>query len=150
KSNVDEALDALGQIHLHHTQIFETIHMRKLILLIACVATFQVASQSDATAAGPRAWTQVWSQNFAMDRPWHGGYYHQSWGQPLAVVVPPNSHMQTSYSWGVSQNLSHPIHHQFGRSAPGMGAAPTGAFRPTPAWPSHTDQFGYYYIRSPW
>ena len=124
--------------------------MRKLILLLACVATFQVATHQEAQAGGPHAYTQVWSYNFAMDRPWHGGYYHQSWGQPLAVVVPPTSTMQQSYSWGVGQNLTHPIHHQYGRSAQATRAAAPGTFRPTPPWPSHTDQFGYYYIRAPW
>lgn len=124
--------------------------MRKLLLLVACLATFQVTAPQDARASDPYAITQVWAHNFAMDRPWHGGYYNQNWGQPLAVVVPPTAHMQQSYSWGVGQNLMYPIHHQYGRSAPGMGAAARGTFRPTPPWPSHTDQFGYYYIRAPW
>lgn len=124
--------------------------MRKLLFLVACVATIQFGMPNDADAGDPYAVTQVWSHNFAMDRPWHGGYYHQSWGQPLAVVVPPTAHMQQSYAWGVSQNLMYPIHHQYGRSAPATGAGARGAFKPTPAWPSHTDQFGYGYIRGPW
>lgn len=101
-------------------------------------------------AGDPYAVTQVWAHNFSMDRPWHGGYYQQNYGQPLAVVVPPTAHMQQSYGWGVGQNLMYPIHHQYGRSAPALGAGARGMFRPTPPWPSHTDQFGYYYIRSPW
>jgi hypothetical protein len=124
--------------------------MRKLLFIVACMAVCSVATQQDASASDPMAKRQVWSHNFAMDRPWHGGYYQQNWGQPVAVVVPPTAHMQTSYSWGVGQNLMYPIHHQFGRNASQPGAAPRGAFRPTPHWPSHTDQFGYYYIRSPW
>ncbi|OYP31685.1 hypothetical protein [Rhodopirellula sp. MGV] len=124
--------------------------MRKLLLLLACVATFSVATSDDASAVGRKSMTQRWSHNFAMDRPWHGGYYQQNYNQPLAVVVPPTAHMRTNYAWGVSQNTMYPIHHQFGRSAPGIGAAPAGQLRPTPAWPSHTDQFGYYYIRAPW
>ena len=124
--------------------------MRKLLLLVAGMAIISTASQQDAVASDPMAKRQVWSHNFAMDRSWHGGYYQQGYGQPVAVVVPPTAHMQNSYSWGVSQNLMYPIYHQFGRSAPGSGAAPRGSFRPTPHWPSHTDQFGYYYIRSPW
>jgi hypothetical protein len=124
--------------------------MRKFLILVACVAAFSVDGDRQAEATDPFAVTQVWSHNFAMDRPWHGRYYHQSYGQPLAVVVPPTAHMQQSYSWGVSQNLMYPIHHQYGRSAPGQGAAPRGSFLPTPHWPSHTDQFGYHYIRSPW
>lgn len=124
--------------------------MRKLLLILACVATISTATDQNATATDPMAKRQVWSHNFAMDRPWHGGYYNQNYGQPLAVVVPPTAHMSNSYSWGVSQNLMYPIHHQFGRSAPGRGAAARGAFRPTPPWPSNTDQFGYHYIRAPW
>ncbi|MCC9603839.1 hypothetical protein LOC67_25085 [Stieleria sp. JC731] len=125
--------------------------MRKLLLILACVATVSVATNDSASAAGPGGLiTQAWAHNFAMDRPWHGGYYNQTYGQPVALVVPPTAHMRTNFSWGVSQNHMYPIHHQFGRSAPGQGAAAAGAFRPTPHWPSHTDQFGYYYVRAPW
>ncbi len=124
--------------------------MRSMLMILACVATIQVATPDCADAEGPRGMTQRWSKNFAQDRPWHGGYYQQNWGHPLAVVVPPTAHMSNSYSWGVSQNLMHPIHHQYGRNAPGQGAGARGQFRPTPPWPSHTDQFGYYYIRAPW
>lgn len=73
------------------------------------------------------------------------------WGQPTALVTPPTAHMRQTYSWGVSQNLMYPIHHQFGRSVNSPGAASKGAFRKTPwPWPSNTDQFGYYYVRGPW
>ena len=124
--------------------------MRKLLLAVAMIATFSTCSDRQAVAGDPGGMTQVWAHNFAMDRPWHGAYYAQRWGQPTAVVVPPTAHMRTNYSWGVSQNLMYPIHHQFGRSATSPGAAARGSFLPTPPWPSHTDQFGYYYIRSPW
>lgn len=124
--------------------------MRKLLLIVAGMAVYFTATQQDARASDPMGKRQVWAHNFAMDRPWHGGYYQQNYGQPLAVVVPPTAHMSNTYSWGVGQNLSYPIHHQFGRSASSPGAAQRGAFRPTPAWPSNTDQFGYYYIRAPW
>lgn len=124
--------------------------MRTLLILAATLATFQVTDSSVATAGDPLAMTQVWSRNFAQDRPWHGGYQQQNYGSPVAVVVPPTAHMRNSYSWGVSQNLMYPIHHQFGRNASGPGFGGQGGFRHTPPWPSHTDQFGYYYIRSPW
>ena len=120
--------------------------MRTLFVLVACLATIPIASQSDATAAGPG----LFQKSTPVSHPWHGGYYHQSWGQPLAVVVPPTANVRQSYSWGVGQNLMYPINSQYGRNAPGNGAGPRGAFRPTPPWPSHTDQFGYYYIRAPW
>tara|TARA_R110002049_G_scaffold4601_5_gene32318 strand:- start:448029 stop:448406 length:378 start_codon:yes stop_codon:yes gene_type:complete len=125
--------------------------MTRHILLAAGLLTAAfVSTGTEAKAGDPYAMTQVWAHNFSMDRPWHGGYYAQSYGQPTAVVVPPTAHMRQSYSWGVSQNLMYPIHHQFGRSANSPGAAPGGRFRATPPWPSHTDQFGYYYVRSPW
>ncbi|MEO1528379.1 MAG: hypothetical protein AAFX06_23400 [Planctomycetota bacterium] len=124
--------------------------MRTLLLVAALAVAFSTQSQSTANASDPLGRAQVWAHNFSMNRPWHGRYYNQSYGQPLAVVVPPNVSMQQSYSWGVSQNLMRPIYHQYGRSAPAMGAAPRGSFYPTPHWPSHTDQFGYYYIRAPW
>ncbi len=124
--------------------------IRRIILAAAILASFSAVSQVTVSAGDPYAMAQVWAYNFAMDRPWHGGYYHQMYGQPLALVVPPTAHMRQTLSWGVSQNLMYPIHHQFGRSANSPGAAPQGGFRPTPNWPSHTDQFGVYYVRGPW
>lgn len=125
--------------------------MLRRILLSACLVVVAAsANVQDATAGDPYGMTHIWNHNFAMDRPWHGGYYQQNYGQPLAVVVPPTAAMRQTYSWGVSQNLMYPIHHQYGRNASVPGAAPRGTFRPTPPWPSHTDQFGYYYIRGPW
>ena len=123
---------------------------RKILIAIGLLTASFVCGDNTARAGDPYAMTQVWAHNFAMDRPWHGGYYAQMYGQPTAVVVPPTAHMRQTYSWGVSQNLMYPIHHQFGRSANSPGAAPGGTFRATPPWPSHTDQFGYYYVRGPW
>ncbi len=48
-----------------------------------------------------------------MNRPWHGHYYHQMYGQPLALVVPPTASMRQTFSWGVSQNLMYPLYHQY-------------------------------------
>ncbi|QDV71031.1 hypothetical protein Poly24_47640 [Rosistilla carotiformis] len=94
--------------------------------------------------------TNVQAMNFAATRPWHSHYQYSNWGAPVAMVVPPTAHMQTNYSWGVSQNLMYPIHHQFNRNMPQPMGVPYGQFRPTPHWPSHTDQFGVHYIRGPW
>jgi hypothetical protein len=124
--------------------------IRRTLLAASLLAALAATSGSDASAGDPYAMTQVWSHNFAMDRPWHGNYYHQMYGQPLALVVPPLAHMRQTLSWGVSQNLMYPIHHQFGRSANSPGVAPAGSFYATPPWPSHTDQFGVYYVRGPW
>lgn len=124
--------------------------LRKCILAAGLIAAASATSGREASATDPYAVTHLWNQNFAMDRPWHGPYYHIGYGQPLALVVPPTAHMRQTLSWGVSQNKMYPIHHQFGRSASSPGVLPPGSFLPTPAWPSHTDQFGVYYVRGPW
>jgi len=82
--------------------------------------------------------------------PWHGGYYHTAWGMPVALVVPPTASHQTHWGWGVGNTRITPICHQFQRNYPGPVQYDRGAFRPTPAWPSDTDQFGVYYVRGPW
>jgi len=124
--------------------------IRRILIACGALAALIATNQPTANAGDPYAMTQVWAHNFSMDRPWHGGYYNQVHGQPLALIVPPTAHMRQTLSWGVSQNLMYPVHHQFGRSANSPGAARRGSFRPTPNWPSHTDQFGVYYVRGPW
>jgi len=96
--------------------------------------------------------------NRAAAQSWHAGYYHTQWGVPLALVVPPTARMQTRYSWGVAQSTMSPIYQQFERPYPGgpMGIENStvgldgNPLQPTPRWPSHTDQFGVYYVRGPW
>jgi hypothetical protein len=87
---------------------------------------------------------------------WHGPWVHTQWGWPVALAVPPTAHMQTSWGWGVGNTQMKPIYHQFGPSAgnpwglmgpPGVVGGP---LLPTPYWPSHTDQFGVYYVRAPY
>ena len=124
--------------------------LRPLLFAAAAAAVLPVTDLSPVSAGDPYAVTDIWNRNFAADRPWHGPYYHIQYGQPTALVVPPTAHMRQTYSWGVSQNKMMPIHHQFGRNASSPGARPHGSFRPTPGWPSHTDQFGVYYVRGPW
>jgi len=92
-----------------------------------------------------------WNMYHAMQTPWNGPYYHTEWGRPLALVVPPTAAMQTRWGWGVGQTTATPIYHQFARPYPGpYEQDPNMQFSPTPWWPSHTDQFGVYYIRGPW
>ena len=124
--------------------------IRRIILATSVFATLLTVTGNHASAGDPLAAAQVWSHNFSMNRPWHGSYYHQMYGQPLALVVPPTVSMRQTYSWGVSQNLMYPVYHQFGRSANSPGAAAPGSFYGTPQWPSHTDQFGVYYVRGTW
>ena len=86
----------------------------------------------------------------AASRPWHGNYYHTMTGYPVPLVVPPTANMETRWGWGVGQSTMTPIYHRFQRPYPGEGAGMMGGFQPTPMHPSHTDQFGTYYIRGPW
>lgn len=93
----------------------------------------------------------------AMTQSWHAGYSHTGWGAPVAMVVPPTARMQTRMGWGVSQSTVTPIYHQFERPYPSAATAdgrampgPCLPLQPTPRWPSHTDQFGVYYVRAPW
>lgn len=79
---------------------------------------------------------------------WHGDYYHTAWGTPVALVVPPTAQYQTNWGWGVGNTRMSRIS-QFQRPWPGP-YAPGPGFRPTPNWPSDTDQFGVYYVRGPW
>lgn len=88
-------------------------------------------------------------------RSWHAGYYHTAWGQPVALMMPPTARMHTRWGWGVAQSTMHPLYHQYERPYPGPvagdgTAATTLPLLPTPRWPSHTDQFGVYYVRGPW
>jgi hypothetical protein len=82
--------------------------------------------------------------------PWHADYYHTAYGYPIGLVIPPTAHMQTKMGWGVSQSEMIPNYHQFFKRYPGEGFGVSRTFSPTPNWPSHTDQFGVYYIRGPW
>ncbi len=80
---------------------------------------------------------------------WHGHHYNSAWGAPVAVVTPPTVTMQTNWGWGVGNTRVARIRGQFGRDYPGRVSSNTG-FRPTPAWPSDTTQFGLYNVRGPW
>ncbi len=82
---------------------------------------------------------------------WHAGYQHPMYGRPLALVVPPVSHYQTIYSWGIGTTQMTPIYPQYG--GPGYGTPfgdASGQYLMPPYWPSDTRQFGVYYIRGPW
>jgi hypothetical protein len=81
---------------------------------------------------------------------WNGGYYHTSYGMPVALVIPPTAEYQTHWGWGVGNTRVTPNVPQFGRNWPGPAAYDARAFQPTPPWPSDTDQFGVYYVRGPW
>lgn len=120
---------------------------KKLLIALATLFVGAGLAVSTAEAGNPM---NAWAQRRAAAEPWHGNYYYLPYGHPTALVAPPRVHMRQTYSWGVSQNLNHPAVHQFGRTPTAPGALPPGSFLPTPHWPSHTDQFGVYYVRAPW
>lgn len=115
--------------------------------LLITVATLLVMTVGTAVSAQAQ---QLCGCRRAELYPWHGGYYHTSWGMPVALVVPPTAEAQTHWGWGVGNTRVTPIRHQFRRHWPGPGSYNRRAFRPTPRWPSDTDQSGAYYVRGPW
>lgn len=104
-------------------------------------------------ADGSDGWVQITPPpSYNPGYPWHGSYYHVQYGAPLALLVPPTATHHTEYGWGVGNSRITPIAHQFSREYPGPiaeGGSGWG-FRPLPAWPSDTTQFGVYYVRGPW
>jgi len=118
---------------------------RFLPLLIVALAVAFAAHGADAAGR-----LSAQAQYCAPSTPWHGGYYHTCYGMPVALVVPPTAELQTNWGWGVGNTRVTPIWHQFRRNYPGPAYYRDGAFRPTPAWPSDTNQFGVYYVRGPW
>lgn len=117
---------------------------RSLLVIVAVVALVVVGLANSAGALEP------WACWGAERYPWHGSYYHAAWGMPVALVVPPTAEYQTHWGWGVGNYRITPICHQFNRTWPGPGHYDRSTFRPTPPWPSDTDQFGVYYVRGPW
>ena len=81
---------------------------------------------------------------------WHGNYYSSAWGRPVALVVPPTADYATHWGWGVGNTRITPICAQFQPNCPGVEGYNGQGLRPTLPWPSHTDQFGVYYVRGPW
>ena len=126
------------------------ILIRKLALAAALFSLAFSFSAGQAQAGGKYARADRKALRYSAARPWHGDYAHTSWGTPIALVTPPNAKMITSMGWGVTATEINPLYHQFRRDYPGQLDATGGRYLPTPAWPSHTDQFGVYPVRGPW
>ena len=128
--------------------------MRRLLLLTV-LASLMAAGWADFASAGGRSpgarrsQTRIRSNGTPITN-WHQSYYHAASGMPLALVVPPTAELQTKWGWGVGGTEVVPIWPQFGRNYPGPNRYDPRLLRPTPSWPSHTDQFGVYYVRGPW
>jgi hypothetical protein len=128
----------------------ETPPMKKFLLIVSLATAMLLVAFQEARAVGPHKVANRWGERYARTMPWNGQYYYAPWGAPVSLVVPPVSNMQTSMGWGVTQTEMMPIYHQFARPYPGDGAGGGVGFLATPRWPSHTDQFGVYYVRGPW
>ncbi|HEX3997709.1 MAG TPA: hypothetical protein VHX65_04065 [Pirellulales bacterium] len=121
--------------------------MNKLLLSGLAAIGLALGLASHAAAATP--YPYIYWHSLRM--PWHTAYADETYGQPIALVVPPTVGLQAQYGWGVCGTRITPIYHQFARPYPGPGAGYVGrGFLPTPEWPSDTTQFGVYYIRGPW
>ncbi len=122
--------------------------MKRFLMLAAAAALLAAWGWTD--EAGATIKNRVAARQ-SQTYPWHGGYYDVAWGAPVALIVPPTAESQTHWGWGVGATRVTPIQHQFQRAYPGGPEGyGRGGFRPTPPWPSSTDQFGDYYIRGPW
>jgi hypothetical protein len=124
--------------------------MKRMLILTTAAALLTLGGWAHQATAGHGTLKGRVSYRQSQTYPWHGDYYDAAWGTPVAVVVPPTAEAQTHLGWGVGATRVTPIQHQFQRDYPGPGVYNRSRFRPTPAWPSNTDQFGDYYIRGPW
>jgi len=122
--------------------------MKYTFILAAATAIAWLGA--DAAQAGHGTIKGCVANRQSQQYPWHGDYYDAAWGMPVAVGTPPTAESQTHLGWGVGATRVTPIQHQFQRNYPGPGEYRRAWFRPTPAWPSNTDQLGDYYIRGPW
>lgn len=124
--------------------------MKRHVLLSVLLGAGAIVLMPVSSEAGQPKIADRWNLRHAMVRPWHGSYYHTEYAQPIALVVPPTATTYSTMSWGVAYSEARPIHHQFRRPYPGVVDSMGVQFLPTPHWPSHTDQFGVYYVRGPW
>jgi hypothetical protein len=124
--------------------------MKSILALTLAWLALSLVCPDPAQAVGYGSVKGRRAHNQAQTYSWHDSYYDAAWGMPVALVVPPRAENQIKYSWGVGSSRVVPIEHQFGRNYPGPGVYDRANFRPAPAWPSDTDQFGVYYVRGPW
>jgi hypothetical protein len=123
--------------------------MKRVLILAAAAALLACGWAGEAMAGKGTLKSRVAARQ-SQTYPWHGDYYDSAWGTPVAVLVPPTAENQVHWGWGVGATRVTPNQHQFQRDYPGPSQYNRSWFRPTPPWPSSTDQFGDYYIRGPW
>ncbi len=117
-----------------------------IILLLSCLVVLVAAMASSASAGGFLG--RLGGYRY-YDDSWNGDYYNSTWGMPTAMVVPPTARRQSHYGWGVGSTRVTRVSSQFHQGWPGPVTYERSMFRPTPRWPSDTDQFGVYYVRGP-
>jgi len=118
--------------------------MKRAFLSLAFAAMIAAGWSNEASA-------RIFGRANHGSEPWHGNYYDPQWaGVPHAMVVPPTVHRQIKYGWGASGTEVQRIRHQYsGVGGADIGVSGGGMFQPQPVQPTHTDQFGTYYIRGP-
>jgi len=126
---------------------FDTMRSSRLIIVVVLVLAGLFATEA-ALAWPGRSTCSCY--RYPDCYPWHGGYYYTAWGRPVPLVVPPTADYQTHWGWGAGNTRITPICPQFAPGWAGVVTADGVRFRPTPAWPSDTDQYGVYYVRGPW
>jgi hypothetical protein len=124
--------------------------MNRLLPGGALLAVAMVVGMTSDARAFTRRRADKHNQIVSQRMPWNGEYYHTASGYAVPLVVPPTARSSTEWSWGVAQSSVMPIYHQFRPGYPGDGIEAGSELNPTPPWPSHTRQFGVYYIRGPW
>lgn len=125
--------------------------MKKFIIGLTVIATALLLQLDSASADGPaRKMRRVFAPGQPVMTTWHGQYANPNYGQPLAIVVPPNANMMRSQGWGVCGSQMVPLYNQYGTAYPGTVTGSSTRFLSRPAAPSNTRQFGYYYVRGPW
>jgi hypothetical protein len=131
--------------------------MKKMLIAAALGVMALLATAGSAQAQCPNGDCGNGGGGWGGGPTWHGAYAHSAYGGPVALVVPHRARKHTNYMWGnPSTNTTH-IRSRFGAgngggdcgSYGGGGGGYAGGIYPTPAWPSHTDQFGVYYVRAP-
>ena len=134
--------------------------MKKMLLMafwsVAALLAMSGSAQAQCQGCGDGGRGGLFSGNHGPT--WHGAYAHSEYGGPVALAVPHRARKHTNYFWGnPSSNTTH-IRSRFHAGGGGEcggygggngGGGYAGGIYPTPAWPSHTDQFGVYYVRVP-
>lgn len=124
--------------------------MKRIVMTILILSAVVGIASREALAGGRHTRVDRKAMSQASRQPWHGEYAHTAHGYPVPLVISPLADTSVEYGWGVTHTEVRPIYHQFLRPYGGDVEGDGVNFHGTPAWPSHTRQFGVQYIRGPW